>query len=124
MAKLGKERPKLKPLPVRVVDFKKETVQAREGTKMKDDKEVIHLLCEHPDKEEPISLSRVKYERGNKVVTGSLWNTLDDEGNIAYDSGLGNLLRFLGVDEIEQIKGRTLNTSQDSESGFLVIRAY
>lgn len=124
MAKLGKERPKLKALPVKVLDFKIENVPAREGSRLKEDKEVIHLLVEHPDKEEAISLSKVKYERGNKVVTGSLWNTLDDEGNISYDSALGNLLRFFGVDDLEGLKGKTLMTSQDSESGFLVIRAY
>ena len=124
MVGIGKEKPKLKAKAVVVVRHEIVTVPAKEGTKLKDDKQKVVLCCKHPDRVDPVELSRVKYERQGKMQNNALWLSTDEDGNIAYDSALANLMRFYEVEELEQIDGKTIQTVTDNDTGFLIVKSY
>lgn len=121
--KIGKEKPKMAAKPVIVMSFEKETVPASKS--MKDAKEKFILLCKHPDSAELLKIQRVRYERrGGNMENAAMWLSTDADGNLSFDSAVAHLMRHYGLSEFEDIEGKTLQTVQDTESGFLIIKAY
>ena len=124
MTGIGKEKPKLKAKSVVVQHIGRTTIEPKEGGKMKEARDKYILSCKHPDKEEPIEISRVRFEKGTKMETQALWDSRDDEDLISYDSAMAHLLRFYELNMVEELEGKTLQTVTDINSGFLIIKAY
>lgn len=107
----------LKPANVKILDVKIEEIE-----KAKRGKKVI-CLCKHPDTEEPINISAVKYENKGKLITKGLWFNKDTQGLIRKGSSLAVFLNSIGVKTIEELKSKEIATAQ-GESGYLCFKAY
>ncbi len=111
-----KEAAKLKPTKVKIVDVRVEEVGKNNNPK---------LVCKvkHPDKEETIDVSAVKYEnKGNLQVTG-LWVNLDEDEKIRKGSALAVLISFLGLKVPSDLKDKEIDTAED-DRGYLCFKAY
>jgi len=115
--KIGtKEQEKLKPATVKI-----EKVKIEEVEKAKSEKVVCSV--KHPDKEELIDVSAVKYEKNGKLVSVGLWYNEDADKLIAKSSALAVLLNFAKVETIRELEGKEILTTED-EKGYLVFKAY
>jgi len=81
------------------------------------------LICKHPDKEETIKISEMKFVSGESIKTSTIWINVDTDGNIQKGSTLAVLLEKAGVLTAANLVGQTLNTELDSKK-FLAIKAY
>ena len=83
----------------------------------------VVLLCKHPDKDEPIKISAVKYEKNNQIKVSGIWFNKDDAGLIQKGSALSLMMLKFGAKTINDLKGKSLPTTLDSK-GYLCIKAY
>ena len=116
------EAKKLEAKPVKIA-----TVRIQEKTKEGKDMKspLVHFLCKHPDKEETISISKVKLVKNEKVVTVGLWVSLDEENNFQKGSALTELLDFLKCETLSEVEGKDVETVMESDSSqFLCLKAY
>ena len=111
-----KEVTTLSPKVVKIVKASIETV-GEKGTK----KAVFEV--KHPDKEETVKISAVKYEQKGKLTVSGTWVNLDDDGLLRKGSALANLKDFLGVKTLKEVEGKEMNTAED-EKGYLCFKAY
>jgi len=107
---------KLQPGKVKILGGKTEEVGEKKSQK-------LILLCKHPDKEEPISISSVKFEKKGKLETSGLWMNLDSKGLIKKNSAVAIFMQKAGVITIDLLIGKELETAID-ESGYLCFKAY
>ena len=115
--KIGtKEQEKLEPANVKIEKVRIEPVE-----KAKSEKVVCSV--KHPNKEELIEISAVKYEKAGKLVSIGLWYNEDSDKLIAKSSALAILLNFLKVETIKELEGKEVMTTLD-DKGYLVIKAY
>jgi hypothetical protein len=115
--KIGtKEQEKLKP---KVVKIEKGRIEGVEKAKS----EKVICSVKHPDKEELIDVSAVKYEKNGKLVSIGLWYNEDGEGLIMKGSALAVLLKFAEVETVRELENRTIMTAED-DKGYLVFKAY
>lgn len=112
----NKEVVTLKPGVVKVVDVKVEELGSKKAKK-------VICLCKHPNAEEPIQISGIKYEKKEKLVTTGLWVNKDDEGNIQKGCALAVFLNLCGVETPAELKEKELTTVSD-DSGYLIFKAY
>jgi len=90
------------------------------------DKKARKLVWEvkHPDAQDIIKISAVKYESKGKLETSGLWVNLDSKGLIRKGSALVTFLNFVGAkNSFGDLKGKRIQTAQD-EKGYLVFKAY
>ncbi len=118
--KIGTKTSILPPKDVVVQEVKIEQAKTKEGKEVGDK---VVFVCNYPDKNEPVNIGQVIYERGNKMEYSGLWYKEDEDGNIPKDSALAHLMRFVDVQTLEDFKGKTLSTVQ-GDRGFLVLKAY
>jgi hypothetical protein len=112
---IGKEFPPLSAKKVKI-----------EGIEEKEVKEFglkLILKVKHPDVENHLEVSRVKYQLGDKLNESGLWLTKDKEGNIPFNSAVAHLLRFCECKIINGLLGKEIDTIV-GEKGFLIIKAY
>ena len=111
-----KEAIALKPKPVKIEKVDIQEVGEKGNKK---------LVCSvrHPDKEETIQISSVKFESKGKLQTTGLWVNLDDEDKIRKGSALAVLINFLNVKVPSELIGKEIATSED-EKGYLTFKAY
>ena len=115
--KIGtKEQEKLEPANVKIEKVRIELVE-----KAKSDKVICSV--KHPNKEELIEISAVKYEKAGKLVSIGLWYNEDSDKLIVKGSALAILLNFLKVETVKEIEGKEVMTTLD-DKGYLVIKAY
>jgi len=120
-----KERSKLKPAKVRIVNvtIKSET---NEGKAMKTS--LAELNCKHPDKEELIQITKIKVERNGKLEVVSTWiQTEDEEGTkkIVKSSALALLMTYLKVNTLEELYNKEIDAvEQSKEDSYLCLKAY
>ena len=107
---------KLKPETVRVTDVKVEPVGTKGGRK-------VVCICKHPQKEEPIKISAVKYEHNGKLESVGLWVNLDSDKKLKKNSALVHLLNTVGCNNIAGLLDKNIPTTED-ESGYLTFKAY
>jgi len=115
--KIGtKEAQKLKPAKVKIVSVKSEKQDTWKSAK---------VICEvkHPEKEDTILISSVKYENKGKLESVGLWANLDDDSLIRKGSALAVLLSFLKIEKPSELEGKEVETSED-EKGYLTFKAY
>ena len=92
----------------------------------KDDKvigEKVILISKHPDREDLLQISTVKYIKGDKVETSGTWFNTDTEGKIQKGTALASLLTHFNVPTLDELVGKKLPTDFDSH-GYLCIKAY
>lgn len=106
----------LKPEIVKVLSAVVETVGKKNAKK-------VVCLSKHPAKEEPISISEVKYENKGKLETSGLWVNLDSKGMIKKNSALAVFLQAQGCKTAEGLVGKDIATAVD-EKGYLCFKAY
>lgn len=111
-----KESTALKPATVKIVNITIEEVGEKKNQK-------VVFSVKHPDKEELINISSVKYEfKGSLKVTGT-WVNLDEDKKLRKGSALANLISFSGVSKLEELKDKDIGTAED-EKGYLCLKAY
>jgi hypothetical protein len=120
---ISKEEAKiqLKPAKVKIVGGKVEEVGQKKTSK-------LILMCKHPDKEEPISISSVKYEnRSGKLEVSGLWMYKDKETKKLEEPKKGSqiaaLMQITNTASLDQLFGKEVDTLL-GDDGYLCIKAY
>jgi len=117
-----KEFKKLEAKPVKIVSVKI-LEKSKDGNVMKSP--LVLFECKHPDQDDLISISKLKYVKGENIITSGFWVNLDSDGNIQKSSALDVILNFLKCSVLNDTIGREVNTSIESaESGYLCLKAY
>lgn len=106
----------LKPAKVKIVGGKIEEVGEKKTKK-------VVCLCKHPEKQEPISISAVKYENKGKLESTGLWLNQDSKGLIKKSSALAVFMQHIGASTIDQLVGKDIETTTD-DKGYLCFKAY
>lgn len=83
----------------------------------------VVCFCKHPNAENLIQISAVKYENKGKLDTAGLWINKDSKGLIRKGSALAVLLQNNGCKTIEDLNKATLPTTTD-DKGYLVFKGY
>ena len=123
-AKVGeKEGSKaLEPKPIVVASVTIQT-ENKDGETMENPLANIH--CKHPDKEDLIKLTSIKWLNGEKMAVSALFITADDEGLFMKDSGIARLLKFVKTDTLSDLVGKTIDTVKQLEtSRYLCLKCY
>lgn len=115
----------LDPKPVVVMGKLAESVMGKAGTKNagKEVGKKLTLIVKHPDKEETIKISEIKFVSGETVKTSTIWINLDEDGNIQKGSTLAILLDKYQVSNVNALEGKTLQTDLDANK-FLAIKCF
>jgi len=114
------EPKKLQPVKVKVVSAKIEVQKKKSGEVIGD---ILNLYCKHPENEELIKISKVKFEKDGKLKESGLWYNEDSEKNIMKGSALAILLGHYGCANVSAIEVLELDTVAN-EQGYLIIKAY
>ncbi len=111
-----KEAEKLKPKNVKIVNVKISEVGSKKLQK---------CVCEvkHPDQEELIKISSVRYESKGQLRTGGLWVKLDSDNKITKGSALAIFKEKNSVKVLKELKDKEIETIED-ENGYLCFKAY
>jgi len=119
---IEQEKKTLIPARVTIVGIKEKTEKS-DGEKHK--VPLVQVLCKHPEKPEPIAISKVKVILDDKVITKTLWAQLDKDGDIQMGSSLDDLLKFLDVDCLADADGKEIDTVVESKnSSFLCLKLF
>ena len=110
------EATSLKPANVKI-----ENVEIKPFGEKKSNKVVCY--AKHPDKDDLIQISEVKYENKGKLEVAGLWINKDSKGKIRKGSALATFLNSQKVKTIEGLKGKEVGTVLD-ENGYLCFKAY
>lgn len=112
----------LTPTRIIIVGIKEKTEKSN-GLKLKIP--LVQIICKHPEKEEPIFISKIKTAIDEKVITKTLWEQLDEEENIQKGSAIDNLLEFTESDCLVDLEGKELDTIVESkDSQFLCLKLF
>jgi len=118
------ETPKgtVEPAKVTIVSVTIKT-KSNEGKDLKTPLAQFHI--KHPAKEELLIISKVKFLKGEKLVTQGFWVQTDDEGNFYKGSSISMILETLNVDTLAETYGMEIETVKESdESPYLCLKAY
>jgi len=113
------EAERLKPAKVSIVEVRIEAVGTKGAKKVQCD-------CKHPQKEETIQISAVKYENKGKLESVGLWVNKNKENGVEKlrkGSTLVFFLNSVGAKSIAELKGKEVETTTD-EQGYLTFKAY
>lgn len=85
--------------------------------------EKLNCICKHPDKDETLQLSTIKYESKGKLQATTLWFNKDSKGLIQKGSALATFLNYMDVKAIREIVGKEVDTVLD-DKGYLCFKIY
>lgn len=105
-----------KPVKVIKVEIRKVEIKGKQNEK-------LVAICKHPDREETIEISQVKYEAKGKLVISGLWISKDKQNLLIKNSALAILLRNSNCQSIREFENKEIPTIQD-EKGYLTFKAY
>jgi len=105
------------------LEAKKVKVENVEIRTVKENMEKAVLVVKHPDKDEPIEISAVKYEKDGKLKVTGLWYKSDEDKLIQKGSALAIMLGFYSVNTLKELVGKEVETVLD-DKGYLSIKAY
>jgi len=108
------EAPMLKPAKVKIEKVEIQPIQ--------DNKKVV-CYVKHPEKEELIQISSLKFERNKKLEVAGTWISKDSEGKIRKNSALAVLMEKLGAKTIKELEGKEADTIED-DKGYLCFKCY
>lgn len=106
----------LKPLAVIIKEITIEEVGDKKAKK-------IVCTCEHPDSDNPIKISQIKWENKGKLEVTGLWFNKDSEGLIRKGSALAVFLSQMNAKNPSELVNKTCNTILD-EKGYLSFKGY
>jgi hypothetical protein len=113
------ERPMLEAKDCKVLG-----VEMKEGVKNNRAWQKLVLYVKHPDREEKLSMSDAKVEvAASKLEIRALFINLDSENKIEKGSAIAALLQHYGIQNINALVGKTVQTARDAK-GYLCVRAY
>ena len=118
---IGEEMPPVEPETCVVLGVFKKKVVFDEGEKKKENSKVI-LRLEHSAVGQ-VEISKVKYQKGDKLPESGLWLTKDKDGKLPYSSALAHLLRHYKLSTLKDLIGKKVDTLLDA-NGYLIIKAY
>lgn len=99
-----------KPVVIAGVSIK---TKKKDGTAM--DTPMVQFSVIHPDKEDPMILSKAQYLEGKKVVTKGFWVQTDDDGNFYKGSTVDLLLKKLGCNTLKEAETKVVETIAESD---------
>ncbi len=95
----------------------------KEGKKMQTP--LLQFFVKHPEKEELIVISKVKFIDGEKAIAQGFWVQLDSDKNFYKGSAIDRVLKQLGCETLEDTYGKEIDTVTESkESPYLCLKAY
>ena len=119
---IEQEKNTLIPARITIVGITEKTKKS-DGTSHK--VPLIQVLCKHPEKPEPISISKIKCLVEDRVITKTLWAQLDKDENIQMGSPIDDLLKFTDSDCLSDLEGKELDTVVESkDSSFLCLKLF
>lgn len=108
----------LKPEKVKVVEISFTPVKF--GTKTN---EKVVFSVKHPERDELISISSAKVLVKKQLKVSGIWYTLDEEENIQKGSVLSQILEFVKVKNLSEMKDKEYETVLD-DNGYLCFKFY
>lgn len=120
-----KDRASLKPAKVKIVSV---TIKDKtnDGKVMKTP--LAEINCKHPDRDELVTMSKVKLERSGKLEVVSTWVQVDEENGvkkIVKSSALASLMTYLKANTIEELYNKEIEAvEQSKEDNYLCLKAY
>ena len=107
---------------------KVKVLKAEIQTQYKKDKttavgDIVKLTCKHPDKDEPIVISKVRYEVVGKLKESGIWYNEDTNKEVQKGSALSILLAHYSCANVRALEALELDTVIN-EQGYLIIKAY
>lgn len=114
------KREKLTTKKVTIVDITEQTPNNKTGTEIKPK---FVFMCKHPDKEELIEISKVKYEKDKKLTIAGTWVSLDENNKLLKNCATSILLTKIGAKKIQDAIKKEVETTED-DNGYLVFKAY
>lgn len=115
-----KELQVLKPAKVLIAGVKLDPKTVKGKTK-----DIVKIICKHPEREEPIEISKVKLVKGNTVKVSGLWYDEDEDGNIQKGSAIAELLNYCEAGSLRELEGHEVDTAKESDSSnYLVLKVY
>jgi len=120
---IGEDRPQIAPKTVVVeeMEIRKVEFKDREG-KYKESHKLV-LKCKHPEVDDVLEITSVKYQMGDKIKTSGLWIYKDNDGKLPFNSAVSKLMNFKEKKKLTDLKGDQLETTTD-DAGYLIIKAY
>ena len=109
---------RLSPAKVKVLNVSIETKKVKGK-----DAEIVILSVKHHEREEPLAISKAKFDKGNQLRVIGLWMNFDDKGQIQKGTSVADFLVYAQVSSLKELIGKELDAIQD-EKGYLVLRAY
>jgi len=86
---------------------------------------LLQFMVKHPEKEELLVISKIKYIDGDKAITRGFWVQTDEDGNFFKGSSIDLILKKLQVATLEETYGKEIETVTDSkDSPYLCLKAY
>lgn len=111
-----KEQPKLTASPVTIKEMEVRPVGENNYLK-------LALKVKHPNREDLLEISGIKYENSEELKEVGLWVKYDDDGNIQKGSPVAVLLNHCGVSVPAELKEKEIQTAE-GKKGYLVVKAY
>jgi len=111
-----KEPIALKPATVDIKDVNVKEVGEKRHKK-------IVCLVKHPDRNEVIEISSIKYEKNGKLNVSGLFVNLDEDEKIRKGSPLAILMSALASKTPKEMEGKQIGTTED-ERGYLCFKVY
>ena len=111
-----KELASLKPLSVKIIGLRIDEVGAKQTKK-------LVCICKHPDREDNVEISSIKYVKQNQIRNSGLWVHVDEDNKIPKGSALATFMGFENVENIESLEGKDVATTLD-DAGYLCFKAY
>lgn len=95
----------------------------KEGNKM--DTPLAQFFVKHPDKDELLNITKVKFLDGEKLKVQGFWVQTDAEDNFFKGSAIDRVLKVLGCETLAETYGKEIDTVTESEnSPYLCLKAY
>jgi len=95
----------------------------KEGKKM--DTPLAEFHVKHPDKEECLKITKVKFLDGETLKTVGFWVQIDPDGNFYKGSSVERILSKLGCETLADTVGKEIDTVEESkDSPYLCLKAY
>lgn len=115
-----KEATTLKPMKLHILGMRIDTQKDGSGKQIG---EKVICICKHPEKEDTIQVSKVRFEKKKKLTDSGLWFKQDEDGNIQKNSALAVFLSYLNARSVSDLEGKFCESVLD-EDGYLCFKAY
>lgn len=102
--------------PVTIIAIRKEEVGEKKNEK-------FIFTCKHPDREEPIDISRAKHLVGNTLKAQGTWISLDKDGKLFKNSVVSKMMTSANCLKVSDLVNKVFQTTED-ENGYLCFKVY